>query len=93
MVMSADLYDTPISAAESTRHSWDEESQRQARQHDLAIRKLELEVLKTEAKFNNWFKIPLVIIKLPIYLIMSIGFIVAMIRKHDPGEDFWRLMK
>lgn len=93
MTMQSSFNDQPITAAESTRHSWDEEAARLAREHDLRVRQLELEVYKLEARWSTWLKIPATIIKLPVYFVMAFGYIVAVLRKHDPGEKFWDFMK
>jgi hypothetical protein len=82
-----------ITPAESTRHTWDEENSRLAREYDLKVRQMELEVMKVEARFNNWFKIPLVVLKLPVYVIMGIGYCIAMARKHEPSDNFWSFLR
>lgn len=82
-----------ITPAESTRRRWDEEDSRLAREYDITIRKLELQVIKEQQKLDSWFKIPITIIKLPMYIVLGVGFIAAMIRKHDPGAEFWNLLK
>lgn len=87
-------YDTSnISAAESTRHSWDEETARLAREHDLAVRKLELEVMKQDQRWGSLLKIPITIIMLPVYFVLGLGFIAAMITKTEPGESFWSIIR
>lgn len=83
----------PITAAESTRHSWDLEQTREAREHDIKTRQMELAVLKQQNSLSTLFKIPLTIIKLPVYLLLAVGFIVAMIRGIEPGESFWDLLR
>lgn len=91
--MNPDFNDMPISAAESTRHSWDLEQQREAREHDLRIRAQELAVLKTQNSWGALLQVPITIIKLPLYMVLGIGFIVAMARRIDPGESFWDLLR
>lgn len=82
-----------ISPAESTRHSWDEEDKRQAREYDLQCRKLELDIIRTESNWNSFFKLPITIIRMPVYIIMAFGYVVAMIRGNEPSQNFWDFIK
>ena len=93
MTMLSGYDDKPISAAESTRHSWDEERDRLTREHDIRVRQMELEVYKIETRWSILLRIPLTIIKLPVYIVMSLGYTVAMARKHDPGDRFWDFLR
>lgn len=84
---------SPITPAESTRHAWDLEATREARNHDLAVRAQELAVIKRQTSWGSLLQLPLTILKLPLYILLGVGFIVAMVRKHDPTEDFWSLLR
>jgi hypothetical protein len=85
--------DENISVAESTRHSWDEEENRLAREYDLRVRSMELEVLKLENRWNAWFRIPLTIIKLPVLIVFAIGYVVAVGRGKDVSQNYWNFMR
>lgn len=61
--------------------------------HAKEMKNLELEVMKLEAKWSSWMKIPLTIVKLPVYILFSLAYCISMITKRDVGEDFWRFMK
>lgn len=71
----------------------EKDENRLSREHAVTIKRLELEVLKLETKWNSWLKIPITIIKLPIYIILSFGFIAAVLRKQEPSKDFWAYLK
>lgn len=60
--------------------------------HAKAMKELELEVLLVEARFNSWFKIPLLIILLPIKLLLVIPVLVYAIRGKDSPERLWKLL-
>lgn len=62
--------------------------------HTKEMKLLELEVMKIEARWNAWFKIPLMIIKLPVLCLLAVGFIVGSIHEdYEPGQSFWNLLK
>ena len=61
--------------------------------HTLKVKELELKLAKTEMKWQQIYKIPTLIIKLPLLIILSVGFIAAMARGKDPGDKFWDLFK
>lgn len=62
-------------------------------QHELAVKEKELEVMRLEAKWSSWMKIPLTIIKLPVLLLFGIAQIVAVARKYELPEAYWRFIK
>lgn len=53
----------------------------------------QLEIAKLEAKWASWFKIPVTIIKLPVYCLFAIGFIIAIAKGKEPSENFWKFMR
>lgn len=77
---------------EHLEHEWYAEEARLTREYGLNMKRLELEEMKLEAKWNTWLKIPITIIKLPVYTILALGIIVAYVRKHEPSENFWKLL-
>lgn len=62
-------------------------------QHELAVKEKELELMRLEAKWNTWLRIPLYIIKLPVLLLFGIAQIVAVARKYELPEAYWRFLK
>lgn len=53
----------------------------------------QLRQLEIESKWASWFKIPLTIIKLPVYVLFSIAYIVSVARGKELSENFWRFMR
>lgn len=66
---------------------------RLSREHQLAIKRLDIEVKKLEAKWSAWIKLPSLIIKLPLFIILGIGYIFAIMFKQSPPKEFWNLLK
>lgn len=61
--------------------------------HQIALKQLDLDLARLEAKWSSWLRIPLTIIKLPVYLLFGVAFIMSVIVKYDLPEDFWRFLK
>lgn len=62
-------------------------------QHELAVKEKELELMRLEAKWNSWMKIPLVIITLPIRILFGIAFICSVFTKVELPAEYWRVLK
>jgi hypothetical protein len=59
----------------------------------MSEKEKEIELARLEAKWASWLKIPLVLIKLPVYLILALAYCIAVARKAEVPEDFWKLLK
>lgn len=93
-----------MSPRELQEHDWRmAEFERQA-EHAISMKKLELELQKEqhdseielkrlESVWAIWLKIPLVIIKLPVYVLLGFGYIIGVAFKYQHPKAFWDLMK
>lgn len=70
------------------------------REHAVTLKQLEItlakenhqadiELKRLESKWASLLKIPSQIIKLPIFFILSFGYLLAVIRKQEPPKAFW----
>lgn len=59
---------------------------------NIKIKEMELEITKLEAKWSSWLNLPKTIIKLPVYCLMAIGYIISSIRNHEVSKDFWNFL-
>lgn len=93
-----------LSPRESVLMEHESEQTRLAREHSIKMKELEielarenhkatLELKKLEAKWSSWLRIPLVIIKLPVYLILAVGYSFDALRGNEPSKEFWKLLK
>lgn len=60
-------------------------------EHTQKVKAMELEVAKIEAKWSSLLKLPTTIVKLPLYIVLGVAICIALARKHEPSEAFWRL--
>lgn len=59
----------------------------------LAVKRLELEQAKLEAKWSSWLKIPVTIILLPVKVVLAFALITSLITKKDLPPVFWDYLK
>lgn len=82
----------------------EKEERRETFEHSVTIKRLELEIeqehnradielKKLEAKWSAWLALPKYIIKLPILLVMGIGYVVHAIRKTKPTDEYWEFLR
>lgn len=71
----------------------DEKMWRLQAEHLKEMKRMEIEVMKLEAKISSWFKLPLTVVKLPVYILFGAGYIAHAIKGTEPSERFWNLLK
>jgi hypothetical protein len=69
------------------------EAAKLARESNERIKQAELELARLEARWLSWLRIPITIIRVPLYLILGIGLCISLARKHEPPKDFWALLR
>lgn len=62
-------------------------------EHTRAIKAMELETAKLEAKWSSWLRIPITFIKLPVFILFGVAYCIAVARKHEPSDNFWQFLK
>jgi hypothetical protein len=99
------IYDnTELTPKEHLLMENDNEQGRLIREYNITIKQLELEVQREknmaaielkrlEAKWSSLLRLPSQIIKLPVFLLLGLGYIVSVIRKTDVSKDFWNYLK
>lgn len=70
-----------------------QEDATKSRKHQEQMKQVELAIREQEVKWQNLLKIPLLIIRLPILTILTIGYIIDRVKKTEPSDKFWQLMK
>ena len=64
-----------------------------ARKHQQIMKELEAEIRGYEAKWGQILRVPVMIIKIPLYILLGIAFIVATAKgKEITQGDYWRLL-
>jgi hypothetical protein len=82
-----------LSPREIQLHQYEKEMFELQAQQVLSVKQIELELAKLESKLTSLLKIPLTLVKLPVYILFGVAYIVAVARKYEPGENFWRFLK
>jgi hypothetical protein len=82
----------------------EQDEARLAREHAVTIRQLELAMLREknqaavelkrlEAKWTSLLRLPSIVLRLPVLVIVAFGYVIDCIRSNDPSKDFWNLLK
>lgn len=78
---------------ETLEHEWRVEEQRILQEHAVTMKRLDLETAKLEVKWASLTKIPMTIIKLPVYFVVALGYVIAKIRGDEVSTAFWDYLK
>lgn len=57
------------------------------------LKELDIKASIIEAKITSWFRLPVLIVKLPVMLVMAVGYCIAVARGKEPSDKFWQYMK
>lgn len=82
-----------VTPRETLLHEWQKEEFTLQSEHATNMKKLEIEHLKLESKLSAWYKIPITILKLPLYVLLGVGYVIHAIRKSEPSDKFWEFLK
>lgn len=75
--------------------AWEHEKEvwRAQADHQYNMKQLEVKVLETEAKITSWFKIPLVILTLPVRILFVIPLTVYAVTHQEVPEFYQRFFR
>lgn len=73
------------------------------REHAVRLKELELAIIKEEKlaevelkrlemKWSSWLKIPVILVKLPLFILLGIAYICSMFTKKEMSKRFWDLL-
>lgn len=82
-----------LSPREWAQFNNDKEVMERQMEHALRMKDRDIEVQKLEAKWTALFRIPVLIVKLPVLMILGVAFCIAVARKHELSESFWNYMR
>lgn len=69
------------------------ESAKASRESQERIKDAELELARLEARWLSWLRIPVTVVKLPVYVVLGVAYCIAVARKHEPSDKFWQFLK
>lgn len=90
--MSIQVRET-LTPREQMIYEQEKEAFKRQSEHAIAIKRLELEASKLDSKIGAWFRLPIMIIKLPVYLLVGLALVVYAIRGIEPPELLVNLFK
>lgn len=82
----------------------DRDEARLVREYNAHLKELELDVLREkntgdvalaqlQAKWSSWLQIPITIVRLPVYILLSIAVILLSIRNREPSARMLDFLK
>jgi hypothetical protein len=95
---------TELTPREHLLMEHDAEQARLSREHAVTLKRLEIELnreknqaaielKRLEAKWSSWLRLPALIIKLPVLVLLGLSYICAVLRKSEIPKDFWNIIK
>lgn len=94
---------TQLTPRESVVMERDTEELRLAREHAIRMKHLEIEAAKEEyaaqlelerlkSKWATWLRLPVIILKLPLFVLLGLAYICSMFTKKEMPKRFWDLL-
>ena len=82
-----------LTPREHEQMRYEEEQEKRQIEYATAMKDKEIELAKMEAKWSAWLRIPILILKMPVLLVLGLAYIVHAIRGIEPSENFWNMLK
>lgn len=57
--------------------------------HQQKMATTELEIRRYEASWTNILRLPITIVKLPVYVLFGIAYIISILTKQELNDKFW----
>lgn len=81
----------------------EKDEHRLSREHAVRMKELEIqlardkyqaqiELKRLEAKWSSLLRLPVIILKLPLHIVLALGYLLSVIRKQEPSKSFWTLL-
>ena len=99
------IYENPeLTPREHLLMEHDAEQNRLAREHAVTLKQLEIalqkeknqaaiELKKLEVRWSSWLRLPSLILKLPLLILLGFSYIIAVIRNNEIPKEFWNVIK
>ena len=62
-------------------------------EHQLEMKKLDLEIQRIETKWGQLFRLPFAILMLPVRFLFGLAYIAHAIRGSKPDDAFWEYLR
>jgi hypothetical protein len=61
--------------------------------HAVKIKELDIQAAKLEAKISSWFRLPVTIVKLPLFLLMVVPLTAYAVKGKKVPAEYWTLLR
>jgi hypothetical protein len=73
--------------------AYEREQAEAQRQHQLALKKLDIELASLELRWNQIWRLPFALFSLPVRIVLAVGISFALFRGRELSQDLQRLLK
>jgi hypothetical protein len=70
-----------------------QEERAKSQRHQARMQTLQADQARYEANWTAVLKIPLTLIKLPVYILFGVAYCIMVIVKVEPPTEFWKTLK
>jgi hypothetical protein len=71
-----------------------QEDAMKSRAHQEHMKDMEAEIRAYEAKWSQLLRLPILIVKLPLFILFGVAFIVAVAKGNEISQiDYWKLLR
>lgn len=82
-----------LTAREREELNWEKEAARLQIDHAEKMKAIEYEVRRLEVKWTQVFRLPMMVVLLPVKLVMSLAIPISVITKKDLPAAYWEFMR
>lgn len=82
-----------LTARERAELDWEKEATKLQVAYAEKVKEMDLEVRRIEVKWTQIFRLPQVIILVPVKLVMSLAIPISVITKKELPKEFWEFMR
>lgn len=72
---------------EYEKQAWERQAE-----HQVRLKQLEIEVMKLEAKWGSWIKLPVILITLPVRILFVIPLSIYAAKKQPVPPEYWKFL-
>lgn len=82
-----------VTPRDRQEHEWQVEILDKQLDHQRQMQELTNELAEIETRITAWFRVPILLVKLPVFLIMAIAYCIMAIRGDEADDKFWEYLK
>lgn len=70
-----------------------QEDASKSRIHQQTLKQIELQIKQEQNRWEQIFRLPVLLVRLPVMLVMAIGFCIAIARGEEIDPEYWKYLR